>query len=64
MISLKVVVVMWILTLSDLSAEKKIYDGSLDDCLLTVLSFNQVHEGKKYSGCYTEVRQYDFVPRD
>jgi len=61
---MKILVIMWILTLSDLSAKKNIYEGSLNECLLTSASFNQIHEGKKYSGCYTEVRQYDFVPRD
>lgn len=55
---------MWILTLSDLSAEKNIYEGSLDECLLTALAFNQVHEGKRYSGCYSEIKQYDFVQRN
>lgn len=61
---MKVVIIMWILTLSDLSAEKNIYEGSLDECLLTTFAFNQVHEGKRYSGCYSEIKQYDFVPRD
>lgn len=55
---------MWVLTLSDLSSEKKIYEGSLDECLLTSLAFNQVHEGKRYSGCYSEIKQYDFVQRN
>jgi len=61
---MKVVVIMWVLTLFDLSAEKKIYEGTLDECLLTTFAFNQIHEGKKYSGCYSEIKQYDFVPRD
>ena len=55
---------MWILTLSDLSAKKDTYEGSLSECLLTAASFNQIHEGKKYSGCYMEVVQYDYVPRE
>ena len=61
---MKIVIIMWILTLSDLSSEKNIYEGSLDECLLTTYAFNQIHEGKKYSGCYSEIKQYDFVPRD
>ena len=61
---MKVVIIMWIMTLSDLSSEKSIYEGSLDECLLTTYAFNQVHEGKKYAGCYSEIKQYDFVPRD
>ena len=55
---------MWILTFSDLSGEIRVYEGSLDDCLLTVLAFNQMHEGQKYSGCFALSKQYDYVPRD
>ena len=61
---MKVLVIMLILTLSDLSAKKDTYEGSLNECLLTAASFNQIHEGKKYSGCYMEVVQYDYVPRE
>ena len=61
---MKVLVIMWILTLSDLSAKKDTYEGSLNECLLTAASFNQIHEGKKYSGCYMEVVQFDYVPRE
>ena len=61
---MKVVIIMWIMTISDLSSEKNIYEGSLDECLLTTYALNQVHEGKKYAGCYSEIKQYDFVPRD
>jgi len=55
---------MWVLTLSNLSAEKRIFDGSLNECLLTAKLFNQNHVGKYHSGCYTKVLKYDFVPRE
>ena len=55
---------MWILSFSDLSGEIRVYEGSLDDCLLTALSFNQVYEGKKYSGCFSLAKQYNYVPRE
>ena len=61
---MKMLIIMWVLTLSDLSSEKKIYEGSLDECLLTALAFNQVYEGKRYAGCYSEIKQYDFVQRN
>jgi hypothetical protein len=61
---MKLLVIMWILTLSDLSAEKRVYEGSIDECLLNSILFNQQYKGIKYAGCYTEVRQYNFVPRD
>jgi len=61
---MKFVVLMWILTFSDLSGEIRVYEGSLDDCLLTVLAFNQMHEGQKYSGCFALSKQYDYVPRN
>ena len=61
---MKLLVIMWILTLSDLSAEKRVYEGSIDECLLNSILFNKQYKGIKYAGCYTEARQYDFVPRD
>ena len=54
---------MWVLTLSDLSAEKRTFDGTLAECALTARLFNQTHEDKYHSGCFVEVKQYDFVPR-
>jgi hypothetical protein len=61
---MKFVVLIWVLTFSDLSGEINVYEGSLDECMLTALSFNHMHEGKKYSGCFSLSKQYDFVPRD
>lgn len=61
---MKFVVIMWILTLSNISAEKHVFDGTLEECLLTSSLFNFNHDGKKYSGCYIDNKQYDFVSRD
>ena len=55
---------MWILSFSDLSGEIHVYEGSMDECILTSLSFNQVYEGKKYSGCFALSKHYDYVPRE
>ena len=61
---MKIVVLMWILSFNDLSGEIHAYEGSMDDCLLTALSFNQIYEGKKYSGCFSLAKQYNYVPRE
>ena len=61
---MKFVVLMWILSFSDLSGEIHVYHGSMDECSLTAVSFNQVHEGKKYSGCFALSKNYDYVPRN
>ena len=55
---------MWILSFKDLSGEIHKFTGSMDECMLTSLSFNQVHEGQKYSGCFALSKHYDYVPRD
>ena len=61
---MKFVILMWILTFSDLSGEIRIYEGSMNECLLTAFAFNQIHEGKKYSGCFALAKQYDYVPKE
>ena len=43
---MKLVVLMWVLTLSDLSGEIKVYEGSLDDCLLNSILFNKNNKTK------------------
>jgi|LWDU01.1.fsa_nt_gi hypothetical protein len=58
---MKIIVMMWILTLSDLSSEKIIYNGTLNDCLRESLIFNFKNENKAYSGCYMEVKQPNFL---
>tara|TARA_B110000444_G_C18662803_1_gene511580 strand:+ start:363 stop:548 length:186 start_codon:yes stop_codon:yes gene_type:complete len=60
---MKVLIIMWVLTLSDLSSVKKVYEGSLQDCLHESLLFNVEHDTIAYAGCYAEVKQTDFVPR-
>ena len=40
---MKVVVMMWILFLTDLSSEKRVYDGRLNECLLNAILYNENH---------------------
>ena len=60
---MKFIVLMWILSFSDLSGEIRSYEGSLDECLLTSMLFNQNHKNK-YSGCFIISKQYSYVPRE
>jgi len=61
---MKFVVLMWILSFSDLSGEIHVFDGSLNECLLTAISFNLIHEGKQYSGCFAISKSYNYVPKE
>ena len=56
---MKLLVIMWILSLTDLSGQKIRYNGSLDDCLKEAIQFNQ-EETEAMAGCYMEVRQPDY----
>tara|TARA_Y100000590_G_scaffold78560_1_gene87336 strand:- start:112 stop:294 length:183 start_codon:yes stop_codon:yes gene_type:complete len=58
---MKIIIIMWIIYLHDLSSHKIIYDGSLHDCLHEALSFNFKNEDKAYSGCYAEIRQPNYL---
>ena len=55
---------MWILFLTDLSSEKRVYDGTLNECLLNAILYNENHKDKSRAGCYMEVVQFDYVPRE
>ena len=55
---------MWVLFLGDLSSEKRVYVGTLNECLLNAILYNDQYRGKRHAGCYMEVVKYDFVPRD
>lgn len=60
---MRVFVIMWILSLTDLQGQKTVYDGTIDDCLREALEFNAT--GKQaYAGCYVDVKQQNFVPRE
>ena len=61
---MKFIVLMWILSFSDLSGEIHVFDGSMDECLLTAVSFNQVYEGQKFSGCFAISKGYNYVPKE
>jgi hypothetical protein len=55
---------MWILTLSDLSGEIRAYEGTLDECLLNAILYNENHKNKKHAGCFMLVKQYSYLPRE
>ena len=54
---------MWILSLTNLQGQKNVYDGTIDDCLKEALEFNAT-ETQAYAGCYVDVQQQNFVPRE
>jgi len=56
---MKLLVIMWILSLTDLSGQRVRFNGSLDDCLKEAIQFNQ-EETEAMAGCYMEVRQPDY----
>jgi len=56
---MKLLVIMWILSLTDLSGQRVRFNGSLDDCLKEAIQFNQ-EEKEAMAGCYMEVRQPDY----
>lgn len=60
---MKLAVLMWVLTLSDLSGEIKVYEGSLDDCLLNSILFNQNNK-TKYAGCFIIAKQINYRHRE
>ena len=59
---MKFLVVMWILSLADLSGKKVRFNGTLDDCLQQAIQFNQ-EEKEAMAGCYMEVRQPNYLDR-
>ena len=61
---MKFAVLMWILTLSDLSGEIRVYEGTLNECLLNAISYNENHENRKYAGCFALAKHYNYVPRN
>ena len=60
---MKFVVLIWILTMTDLSTEIRAYDGTLNECLLNAILYNENHKDQ-YAGCFVLSKQYDYVPRD
>ena len=60
---MKLLVIMWILSLTDLAGQKIRYNGSLDDCLKEAIQFNQ-EEKQAMAGCYMEVRQPDYEDKN
>jgi|TARA_B110000444_G_C18745699_1_gene550164 hypothetical protein len=61
---MKLAVLMWVLTLSDLSGEIRVYEGTLNECLLNAIIYNENHKNKKYAGCFALAKQYSYVLRE
>lgn len=59
---MKLLVILWILSLTDLSGKKVRFNGTLDDCLQQAIQFNQ-EEKDAMAGCYMEVRQPNYLDR-
>lgn len=59
---MKLLVIMWILSLTDLSGKRVRFNGTLDDCLKQAIQFNQ-EEKDAMAGCYMEVRQPNYQDR-
>jgi len=59
---MKLLVVLWILSLTDLSGKKARFNGTLDECLQQAIQFNQ-EEKEAMAGCYMEVRQPNYLDR-
>ena len=60
---MRVFVIMWILSLTNLHGQKNVYDGTIDECLNEALEFNAT-ETQAYAGCYVDVKQQNFIPRE
>lgn len=60
---MRVFVIMWILSLTNLQGQKNVYDGTIDECLIEALEFNAT-ETQAYAGCYVDVQQQNFIPRE
>ncbi len=53
---------MWIIYLSDLSSEKMVYEGTLQDCQYDAMKFNIRQKQKEaHAGCNLEVRQPNYL---
>jgi|TARA_R100000656_G_C3912397_1_gene121127 hypothetical protein len=59
---MKLLVIMWILQLSDLSGERKIYNGTIDDCLTSAMVFNAEHT-EAIAGCFVDGKSPDYEDR-
>ena len=56
---MKILVIMWILSLNTLESQKTVFNGTLEDCLIRALELNAA-DTRAYTGCYMDTRQYDF----
>ncbi len=59
---MKIIIIMWIRYLSDLSSEKMVYEGSLQDCQYDAMKFNIRQKQKEaHAGCNLEVKQPNYL---
>ena len=58
---MKILVIMWVLSLSNLESQKTVFNGTLEDCLIRSLELNAA-DTRVYAGCYMDTQQYNFVP--
>ena len=58
---MKILVIMWVLSLSNLESQKTVFNGTLEDCLIRSLELNAA-DTRVYAGCYMDAQQYNFVP--
>lgn len=59
---MKILIVMWILSLVNLSGQKIIYNGTIEDCLAEAIRFNN-EETEALAGCYAEVRSPNYLDK-
>jgi len=55
----KILVIMWILSLNTLESQKIVFNGTLESCLIKALELNAT-DTRVYAGCYMDAQQYDF----
>ena len=58
---MKILVIMWVLSLGTLESQKTVFNGTLEDRLIKALELN-ASETRVYAGCYMDIQQRDFVP--
>ncbi len=59
---MKILVIMWVLQLSDLHGERKIYNGTIDECLTAAMVFN-AEQTNAVAGCFVDGKSPDYEDR-
>jgi len=58
---MKLIVIMWIMTLGTLDGQDKVYNGTIDDCLRDALAFNS-QQKEAFAGCYITTKSSPWIP--